>query len=274
MNAAGHLDDTRLSALLDGEGAASDAAHAAQCPDCGHRLAVWEEARRLVATPPEPAPPAQRDAAVAAALAQRDAAVVATRPAGPVMAWEDDRRRRRVPWGRIAAAAAAVVVVAGAATAIVRSGGGSSSSTASKSASAGPASTGAPSAGAGAPSGSSAATNEPGPGPAQLASLGAMPGPDPLVARLRSTLAALAAAPPAGPAPSAGVTPEAQAVFRSCLLTAASGAGVPLGTPPVMEASLIYQGVPAAVFVFEVGALHVAEVTAESGCGGLARLPF
>ena len=51
VNAAGHLDDTRLSALLDGEGAASDVDHAAECPDCGHRLAVWQEARRLVATP-------------------------------------------------------------------------------------------------------------------------------------------------------------------------------------------------------------------------------
>ncbi len=265
MTAGRHLDDIRLSALIDGEGAADDAGHAAECPDCGARLAVWQEAYRLMATPPEPAPPAQRDAAVAAALAQ----LAPGQPTDPVVSLVDGRRRR-VRWGRIAAAAAAVVVVAGVATTIVRSDGGSGSSPVSKSASAGPA---APSASAGpaAPAGASAATNAPGSRPAQVASLGEVQGPDPLVARLRSTLAG---PPRTGRGPAAAVTPGAQAAFRRCLAPAAAGAGVPVGTPPVLEASLTYHGVPAEVFVFEVAAHHVVEVTAESGCGRLAGVTF
>jgi hypothetical protein len=275
MNAARHLDDIRLSALIDGEAAASDAVHAAECADCGARLAVWQEAHRRVATPPEPPPAAQREAAVAAALAQ----LAPGRPTDPVVSLDDGRRRRRVRWGRIAAAAAAVVVVAGVTTAIVRSGGGSGPSTVSKSAPASPAapsasaSTAAPSASAGAaaPSGSSAATNEPSFGPAQVASVGEWQGPGPMAARLR---AALAGASQTGRVPAAALTPAAQAAFRRCLGPAAAGAGVPLGTPPVLRASVTYHGAPAEVFVFAVGAHHVAEVTDESGCGRLARVTF
>ena len=79
-------------------------------------------------------------------------------------------------------------------------------------------------------------------------------GPGPLAARLRSSLAALAAASPDRPgAISRPSPPAAQAAFRRCLGAAAAGAGVPLGTPPVLEASLTYQGAPAEVFVFDGG---------------------
>ncbi|MGH9125145.1 MAG: hypothetical protein ACRDZ8_10530, partial [Acidimicrobiales bacterium] len=58
-----HLDDERLSAVLDGAGEAGDVAHLSSCADCGSRLEGWRRVARMVAALPAPAPGAARDAA-------------------------------------------------------------------------------------------------------------------------------------------------------------------------------------------------------------------
>ena len=168
------------------------------------------------------------------------------------------------------------------ATAIVRGGGGSSSSTASSSASTGPASTAAvgrsrrpvaPAPGSLAQRRLSAATNgrRTGVRPS-WSSLGAMPAP----ARWWPGCARPRWWPPRRPARRHQPGPPGGAGHLGAVasVTAAAGARVPLGTPPVLDAQLTYRDMPADVFVFQVGALHVAEVTSETGCGPLAHLTF
>lgn len=95
-----HLDDDVLSAVLDGEATPYENTHAAACAECSARLSTLREASTLVRTAVAPAPDAQRDAAIAAALA---AAV-------PSNVVPMRSRRRGVPaW--LGAAAAAVVAV-------------------------------------------------------------------------------------------------------------------------------------------------------------------
>jgi hypothetical protein len=93
-----HLDDEALSAVLDGEGAAHEAAHVDACDDCGARLEVLRSASLLVRTPVAPAGDAAREAAVAAALATVSAPI-------PL------RRRRPAPVWLAAAAVVAVLAI-------------------------------------------------------------------------------------------------------------------------------------------------------------------
>lgn len=95
-----HLDDEALSAVLDGEATDDDALHADGCGVCGARLAALREATLLVRTPVAPASDAEREAAIAAAMAAAPATVVPFR----------SRRRTMPAW---LGAAAAVVVAAG-----------------------------------------------------------------------------------------------------------------------------------------------------------------
>jgi hypothetical protein len=63
-----HLDDSRLSAVVDGKAPAADLAHTEGCERCRTRLAALRAAAALVASPPPPPDPARREAAIAAAL--------------------------------------------------------------------------------------------------------------------------------------------------------------------------------------------------------------
>ena len=96
-----HLDDDRLSALLDGAGTDADRAHLAGCDRCAERSEALQTVADLVASPPAAPPVATRDAAVAAALAAAD------RPVGVV-----PRPVRRHPPAWLLPAAAVVALVA------------------------------------------------------------------------------------------------------------------------------------------------------------------
>lgn len=96
-----HLDDEALSAVLDGEAAPEEAAHAEVCATCGVRLSDLRDASLLVGAPVPPPDPARREATIAAAL---DAEPAATSTVTSL--------RRRLPPAWLAAAAAVIVAVA------------------------------------------------------------------------------------------------------------------------------------------------------------------
>ncbi len=274
MTSGGHLDDGRLSALLDGEAGSADAAHAAACARCAARAAAWREARRLVATSPAVLSPWQRDIAVAAALG---AVPAAGDEQVPLAGAHPGARRRQRARRLVTPAAAAVLIgalVAGAVVAASHGGGSSSKSPAAgvhvaapsaagrspSGTAAGPASPNGPNAGpvAGGPAGHAAG---------RPAALGSFSGTAPLVRALSSALGGAAAttttpAVPGGSGPWAGL---------SCAYKAPSAAGVGLA---LWGATLDYDGMPAQVFVFTRDGRRLAVVLADAGCAVLARVSF
>ena len=94
MSVGPHLDDTRLSALVDGEAAAGDIDHAAACADCAARVAAWQEARRLVAAAPDAAD-CRRSASRGGGRPGRG------RPAGRPRGCLASRRPRQTRWARV-----------------------------------------------------------------------------------------------------------------------------------------------------------------------------
>lgn len=91
-----HLDDDAVSALLDGEATAEEAAHAERCDACGARLARFRNAAARIGDP-GPVDEVARERAVAAAL---DARIV---PLGS--------RRRGLPAWLVGAAALIVLAL-------------------------------------------------------------------------------------------------------------------------------------------------------------------
>jgi negative regulator of sigma E activity len=247
-----HLDDGRLSALIDGEAPAGDLEHATACPECGARVAAWQETRRLVAAAPEAPPAERREAALAAALAEAGQAVtpVASLP---------DRRGRLARWARGALAVAAVLALAGVVAGVTHTGGSNNNARSS-------------SAGAGTTAGqaSGPSTGSPSTGSQPVAHLSAVDGPEPLVASLRSALSR----PSTGQSTPGTATAGSDAAVEACLRPAAADAHLPGGTRPALEASLTYRGTLAGTFVFDSGSQHVAVVLAEAGCRLLADVTF
>jgi hypothetical protein len=96
-----HLDDEAISAVLDGEATADEVAHVDVCATCAARLAQLRDAALVVRTPVEPPSDAERDAAIAAALAPMSTSATVT----PI--------RRRVAPRWLGAAAAVLAVLAG-----------------------------------------------------------------------------------------------------------------------------------------------------------------
>jgi hypothetical protein len=76
----GHLDIEALSAVLDGEATAAEAAHVETCAACQDTLARMRAAADGVGRPPAPRPTAAVEATVAAALAVWDERVAADPP--------------------------------------------------------------------------------------------------------------------------------------------------------------------------------------------------
>ena len=66
----------------------------------------------------------------------------------------------------------------------------------------------------------------------------------------------------------------ADAAVAACLGPATADAHLPEGSAPRLEASLTYQGVPAAAFVFDQASQHEVVVVDSLGCGLLADLEF
>jgi negative regulator of sigma E activity len=294
-----HLDDERLSALIDGEGTPVDEEHVRTCAECAAALAAWERTVDALAEPAVFAEAARRDAAVDAALdaalAAAAGASVAGTPSrvdgpaesrgaapcgGPVPL--ANRRRERVAffWPRVAVAAAAVIVIAGVAVGVSTSGGGGTSHPA-----AAPVVSTIPSAAAGsaAEAPSAAPTTGVGngvPGPSNVVSdLGSVQDSGGLVAALQERLNSLN---PDGLNPGSG-TPTASSTVvprvpspttSACLPQAASYAQAPAGSRPVVAAGLTYRGSPAQVYVFQVGGHHTAVVVGVPGCRSLTVAAF
>jgi anti-sigma factor RsiW len=259
-----HLDDERLSALVDDEASAGEEAHAATCPDCAARAAAWRSARDALALAPDPPSAAERAAAVTAALTLADGMGPAVGPPGPPgppvrLAGRRPPPGRRV---RIAAGVAVLAAISGVSLAVTR-GGGSSHTTSgtSVSAPAGPAAAHSASVSAG-----PAGTGSAGTGGAQaVVTLPGDQGPATLVAALRAALRVTPATEDIRPAPPA---------WRRCLAVAATHAALPPDSTPALQVSLTYRGAPAQAYVFGSARAHIAEVVATPGCSWLAGVRF
>ena len=256
--AVSHLDEHRLSSLIDGEAPAADVEHAARCPACHARLDAWQQMHAIVAAPP-PAPPAeQREAAIAAAMA-----VVPLPAAEPTPL--DERRHRWVGHligARAAAIAAVVVLAAGVGVAAADLAGRSGTNHSSVASRAGSVNGIAPSV----PAPVSAS-------PVLGLSLGSVSSPRQLVAAIGGQLAPGGLSAKAPPAATASPVEPAAEPSPTCQSTA-SHLGAAGSVQPVLIAGVTYGGTPATVFVFPMGSRHVAVVTGDAGCRMLARVRF
>lgn len=256
-----HLDDERLSDLIDGVATPTDVDHVAGCADCRARLAAWEAGLRLVADKPV-APDAVRDAAVAAALAAADEpeAEPDVAPIVPLTA------RRRVRWARAVAGVAAAVLVVGVAYAAVHGNHSQQHGTVSGAAASElPASASTTAPGHGTFSGSTTEPNSSSAGGASGAqvSLGAFTTVTALGGALRPLIG------------SAGVSavPSGFSANRSHCPVPTADSGLP-GAPLVLTRSLEYQSTPANVYVFASSGSYAAVVISTASCAILTRFTF
>ena len=268
MRAGGHLDDERLSALMDGEAEPTDVAHARSCAECSARVEAWRQAVRLVAAAPVDPPAGVREATIEAALgavapAHADAVDDGPEraPLGPPAGRDRHHRRRRLishyrPG--LAAAAALLIVVGGVSAAVALEGGGSSNKAASGASSASTASgatgTSATSAGSG---------------------LGSFSGTGPLASRLRSIVSSPAQAAPfasnsASVSGSASAAPVAATAPTTPTCPSRAAAAANATTPAIYHAALTYRGDAALVYVFAVDGRDVAVVERSADCATLA----
>jgi hypothetical protein len=282
MSPTSHLDDDRLSALLDGEAGAVDVQHADGCPDCRRRVAAWRATTATLAVQPEPVAAVQRQAAVEAAVkAAAEAGLAAVEPARtpppdqPIPLVDHRRRWAAFSWTRSAAAVAAVVLVAGIAVAIshIGDGGPNPSSTAAGVTRPPAGSQAGPAAGTAGQSSASAA-------PVVNVALGSFQNPAGVVAALQvqlgqlgSTSTAPSAQRSASPS-TAGPPPEAAGVPPPCQAPAVSGAKATPQSIPVLDATLTYRGSPARAYVFMVADRHAVAVVGVPGCRLLAVATF
>jgi anti-sigma factor RsiW len=251
---APHLDDEKLSELLDGGGTTAEMDHAASCPECGTRLDAWRDAVRAISNPLL-VQESHREQAIAAALSQFDAGSGTSDV--PVVDLAKRRKRRRAALGmRVAAAAAAVAAIGGVSAVVIQSGGttnhaASTAAPNTKASSANGVSGGA-SQGALAPSSSPTVLN-----------LGEIDGNGQLVAaltapRITPTYGGVA---PSSPSPSAPAS-------TSCP-----------GRPNVSgsleaEATLQWKGTPAIALVYKNGQGHTAVVEASDTCDVLTTVSY
>jgi hypothetical protein len=253
-----HLDDERLSAVVDGLADPDDAAHAASCPDCQAQLQRWRRALGQLTAHPEPTPDVtRREAAITAALAENNAGI------------EGARKRRRPGPSSVAALAAAVLVVAGLAFGVSQVGGGSTKGT-DASAGRSAATTGAGGSPAIVPAASTPSTTEvqaqaSSNAATALENLGSIDTPAGLVATLRRASTGATKSSPPGP-PLARTT--------TCLANPAAEASVPSGAAPAFQAALTYKGQPATVWVYTIKTGHVAVVESDSSCALLAKISY
>jgi predicted anti-sigma-YlaC factor YlaD len=244
-----HIDDETLSALLDGEGEAADAAHLESCPTCRGRRDQLAAAAAAVAEG-VPSDPEVREAHLRAALAVDTVVTPLRRP----------RPSPRLAW--LGAAAAALVVVAGGVLALGSVGSSSAKRTATASLPASPVTGGPAAAG-----GSAAAAPV-----AAMPDLGDQTDVATLAAVVRADVAGRAKAATVNgqlrtPAPVSPCVAGAQAAAEALSPTAVTNPA------PVYVATLRWRGQPATVFAFSragpATALQI-EVMGQGSCVNLA----
>jgi hypothetical protein len=259
---APHLDDGRMSALVDGAGGAEDAAHVAGCAACAARLSAWQAAASAVGTPVRP-PRGARDAAIAAALGELDLPAVAehSRPARQSRPWR--------PAVRLAAVAAAVLLIGGASYGLLHGTSGSHGATHSQAVrAAGSAGTAAAGSSTGTASvGSSEGTAGAG------ATAGALYPGVPTFAALRDydTIGSLAAPLRAALVSGRAVPAPLRPAFSACVSSARTAARLQSSPTAAVEATLTFGGRPALVYVWPLGSGDEAVVVARPGCAYLAQ---
>ena len=265
MSGAAHLDDERLSDLIDGTGTDQDLAHVADCDQCRGRLESWQYATKAVSALP-PVSEERREAAIEAALSH-----VGDRTGDQVEVIDLDARRRRRHFGlaaRLATAAAAVGLIAGVSSALVSSGGG------------------------GSPHPTATAALPP------VLALGDVNNSADLVAALKGTAGSTAVKGTGGAASvGAGASSEGIAQSGSAGGTAGTANGTvtpaaaPAATPSALEqtpcsppakrggslserATLLWKGTPAVTFVYSVSNRHTAVVESSTTCKVLATVTY
>ena len=265
MSGAAHLDDERLSDLIDGAGTDHDVAHIADCDQCRARLESWRYATKAVSTLP-PASEERREAAIEAALSR-----VGDRTDEEDEVIDLDARRRRRHFGlaaRLATAAAAVGLIAGVSSALVTSGGGGSTH---------PTSTAAL---------------------PRVVALGDVNNSNELVAALKGTGGSTALGGTAGEGSgAAGASSEGLAQSGSAGGTAGTAIGsvTPAAAPAAKlsapgqtpcsppakrygslteRATLVWKGPPAVTFVYSVSNRHTAVVESSATCKVLATVTY
>ena len=258
-----HLDDERLSDLVDGGGSESDVRHVELCAECRSRLDAWHEAVGAVGMPPSISE-ARRAAAVEAALAAvPESDDVPARDNKKILDLEGRRRRgRRVTTVRVAAAAAAVAAIAGVSAAVANGGGNPSHHTVT-------ASPTTYQTGAGQSGGASSAAPAPFAPAATITDIGRIDSTAQLVTALlaAATTGTSLGAAASGTGASGGVEATPQRT-SSCPATSVAGGTL------VTEATLVWKGTPAVAFVYTTPHGHVALVSADAGCRLLATVPY
>lgn len=258
-----HLDDERLSDLIEGEGSEADLRHAELCAECRSRLDAWRDAIRAVAAPPTISE-TRRAAAV-------EAAVAAVPRAGAIQARDDKqildldghrKRTRRATTVRVAAAAAAVAAIAGVSTVVATSGGKSSHRTIT-------ASPTTYQTGVGQAGGASSEAPTPVAPTVGRTDIGSIDSTAQLVAALEAAGTSRTSSGPAfsGAAASAGAKPASLGT-ASCPETSVAGGTL------VTEATLAWKGTPAVAFVYADPHGHVALVKAAVSCTLLATASY
>lgn len=267
---ADHLDDDRLSDLIDGAGSDADRAHIAHCESCRVRWEAWREVSRAVSAIPR-ASDEQREAAIQVALSRAGAHGDDTSGISVVdLAVRRKRRRVRVV-SQAAAAAAAVALIAGVSAALVSGGEGGTRHQASTGAP-----TTRPAGGASGGSASSPSAAAPAIPVSPLPTLGNVNSAAELVTALKATnvsatsgsaAAGGSAAGSSGPAPASAVKPSS--------LGQASCAPPPNQDGSLdEEATLVWKGTPAVAFVYSSPKGHRAVVESDSSCKVLAAVTY
>ena len=258
-----HLDDERLSDLIEGGGSEADLRHAELCAECKTRLDAWRDAVRAVATPPTISETSRVAAVEAAMAAVSRSGVVPARDNQQVVDLDGHRKRsRQATTVRIAAAAAAVAAIAGVSAVVANGGGHASHRTVT-------ASPTTYQTGTGQAAGGSSGAGLPLAPPASRTDIGSIDSTAQLVTALEAsgTTGASSGAAFSGAAASAGANPTSLG-SASCPATSVAGGTL------VTEATLVWKGTRAVAFVYANPRGHVALVKAIVGCKLLATASY
>jgi hypothetical protein len=253
-----HLDDDRLSDLIDGIGSDNDRVHVRHCESCRARWEAWRDVSRAISTIP-PGSDERREAVIEAALAHM---AIHGEAASETLVVDlaQRRKRRRLRVATQAAAAAAVVALfAGVSAALVAGGGGRASHQASTAA---PTTQHAASSGAAAASPSEAAPAAP-TRSSPLVALGDINTDAQLVTALRATNVSATS----GSAASSG--PKPSSFGQTSCAPPPNQAG-----SPNEEATLVWKETPAVAFVYSSPKGHTAVVESDSGCRLLTTVSY